>query len=104
MGGRNVFHGALLGIILGTCIFSHTRKLESLFLLDIVACVSPIGIFFGRVANFINSELIGKVSSVPWTVIFPAFDMMPRHPSQLYEALLEGIVLFIILNIIFYKK
>ena len=102
--GGMSFHGALIGIILGTYIFSIRRKIETLFLLDIVACVSPIGIFFGRIANFINGELVGKVSSVPWSVIFPSIDLMPRHPSQLYEAALEGLLLFLVLNIIFFKK
>ncbi len=102
--GGMSFHGALVGIIIGTYLFSIRRKIEALFLLDVIACVSPIGIFFGRIANFINGELVGKVSLVPWSVIFPAIDLMPRHPSQLYEAVLEGLVLFIILNIIFLKK
>ncbi len=75
-----------------------------MFILDIIACVSPIGIFFGRLANFINSELIGKVTTVPWSVIFPNIDMLSRHPSQLYEALLEGVVLFFILNTYMFKK
>ena len=102
--GGMSFHGALIGIILGTYIFSIRRKIETLFLLDIIACVSPIGIFFGRIANFINGELVGKVSSVPWSVIFPSIDLTPRHPSQLYEAALEGMLLFLVLNIIFFKK
>ncbi len=102
--GGMSFHGALIGIIIGTYLFSIRRKIEALFLLDVIACVSPIGIFFGRIANFINGELVGKVSLVPWSVIFPTIDLMPRHPSQLYEAVLEGLVLFIILNIIFLKK
>ena len=102
--GGMSFHGALVGIILGTYIFSIRRKIETLFLLDIIACVSPIGIFFGRIANFINGELVGKVSSVPWSVVFPSIDLMPRHPSQLYEAALEGLLLFLVLNISFFKK
>ena len=102
--GGMSFHGALIGIILGTYIFSIRRKIETLFLLDVIACVSPIGIFFGRIANFINGELVGKVSSVPWSVVFPSLDLVPRHPSQLYEAILEGLILFVILNIIFLKK
>ncbi len=102
--GGMSFHGALIGIILGTSFFSVRRKIETLFLLDVIACVSPIGIFFGRIANFINGELVGKVSSVPWSVIFPNIDLMPRHPSQLYEAVLEGLILFCILIIIFLKK
>ena len=102
--GGMSFHGALIGIILGTYLFSVQKKIETLFLLDVIACVSPIGIFFGRIANFINGELVGKVSSVSWSVIFPNVDSMPRHPSQLYEAVLEGLILFLILNIIFLKK
>ncbi len=102
--GGMSFHGALIGIIIGTYLFSIKRKIETLFMLDIIACVSPIGIFFGRIANFINGELVGKVSSISWSVIFPNIDSMPRHPSQLYEAVLEGLILFLILNIIFLKK
>jgi len=102
--GGMSFHGALIGIIIGTYLFSAKRKISSLFFLDIIACVSPIGIFFGRIANFINGELVGKVTNVSWSVIFPAIDMLPRHPSQLYEAFLEGIVLFLILNNFILKK
>lgn len=102
--GGMSFHGALIGIIFGTYLFSIKRKIQPLFLLDIIACVSPIGIFFGRIANFINSELVGKVSNVSWSVIFPNIDLMPRHPSQLYEAFLEGIVLYLILRALIFKK
>ena len=101
--GGMSFHGALLGIIIGTYIFANQRGLKT-FLLDIIACVAPIGIFLGRIANFINSELVGKVTMVPWAVIFPSIDMMPRHPSQLYEAFLEGFIIFLILNILIFKK
>ena len=96
--GGMSFHGALLGIIIGTYLFSKKKGLPTYFLLDIIACVSPIGIFLGRLANFINGELVGKVTNVSWGVIFPATDSLPRHPSQLYEAMLEGVVLFLILN------
>ena len=102
--GGMSFHGALIGIIIGTYLFSAKNKISPLFLLDVIACVSPIGIFFGRIANFINGELIGKVTNVSWSVIFPSIDMLPRHPSQLYEAFLEGLVLFFILNIFIFKK
>ena len=98
------FHGALIGIIIGTYLFSTKRKIQTLFLLDIIACVAPIGIFLGRIANFINGELVGKISSIYWSVIFPKIDMMPRHPSQLYEAFLEGFLLFVILNKIIFKE
>ena len=102
--GGMSFHGALLGIIIGTYLFSKKKKVPTFFLLDIIACVSPIGIFLGRIANFINGELIGKVTEVSWSVIFPAIDSLPRHPSQLYEAVLEGIVLFLILNNLIFRQ
>ncbi len=102
--GGMSFHGALVGIILGTYFFSKSRRISTLFLLDIIACVSPIGIFLGRIANFINGELVGKVTNVSWSVIFPAIDMLPRHPSQLYEAVLEGVILFLILNTIVFRQ
>ena len=98
------FHGALIGIIVGTYLFSFKKKLSTLALLDVVACVAPIGIFFGRIANFINGELVGKTTNLSYGVIFPAIDMLPRHPSQLYEAFLEGIILFLILNTFISKK
>ena len=102
--GGMSFHGALIGIIFGTYIFSIKNNIPQLFLLDVIACVSPIGIFFGRIANFINGELVGKITEVPWSVIFPSVDMLSRHPSQIYEALLEGLALFIILNTIILKR
>ena len=102
--GGMSFHGALIGVILGTFLFAKKVKVNSFFFLDIIACVAPIGIFFGRVANFVNSELYGKPSSFFWSVIFPEVDKISRHPSQLYEAMLEGVVLFIILINVVYKK
>jgi len=102
--GGMSFHGALIGIIFGTYMFSLKKKISLFFLLDIIACVSPIGIFFGRIANFINGELIGKTTNVFWGVIFPKVDNIARHPSQLYEAFLEGLILFIIMNFILFKK
>ena len=102
--GGMSFHGALIGIILGTYWFSMKKNMPTFFLLDIIALVAPIGIFFGRVANFINGELVGKTTDVFWGVIFPKIDNNIRHPSQLYEAFLEGIVLFIIMNLILFKK
>ena len=102
--GGMSFHGALIGIIIGTYLYSRKKNVPIFFLLDTIACVSPIGIFFGRIANFINGELIGKVTTASWGIIFPAVDMLPRHPSQLYEALLEGLVLFLILNYLVLSK
>ena len=102
--GGMSFHGALIGIIIGTYLFSIKRKLPYLILLDVIACVAPIGMFFGRIANFVNGELVGKATNVSWSVIFPTIDTLPRHPSQLYEAFLEGIILFIILNMCIMRK
>ena len=101
--GGMSFHGALIGIIIGTHLFSTRKNIPTFFFLDVIACVSPIGILFGRIANFINGELVGRVTDVSWGIIFPAIDMMPRHPSQLYEALLEGLILFILINTITLK-
>ena len=98
------FHGALIGIVIGTYLFSKKKEIKVFFLLDIIACVSPIGIFLGRIANFINSELVGKATNLFWGVVFPNIDNTPRHPSQLYEAFLEGLVLFLILNYVFFKN
>ena len=102
--GGMSFHGALIGIVIGTYIFSIKRNVSTFFLLDVIACVAPIGIFFGRIANFINGELVGKVSNFSWSVIFPNIDLLPRHPSQLYEAFLEGIILFVIMNILIFRN
>jgi phosphatidylglycerol:prolipoprotein diacylglycerol transferase len=102
--GGMSFHGGLIGIMLGTYLFSKKLRVNSIFFLDIISCVAPIGIFFGRIANFINSELYGKPTSLFWSVIFPEVDNIPRHPSQLYEATLEGILLFVILISLIYKK
>ena len=98
------FHGGLLGVIISTLIFSKIKKINFFTISDIIACVAPIGIFLGRVANFINGELYGKISTVPWAIIFPKIDNITRHPSQIYEAVLEGMVLFIIINYLALKK
>jgi len=95
--GGMSFHGGVIGIIIASMIFSKKNNHNAFEYLDIVALLSPIGIFFGRVANFINSELYGIETSVPWAVKFIQVDNLYRHPSQIYEAILEGIVLFLIL-------
>ena len=95
--GGMSFHGGLIGIIFVSIIFGKKNKQNPFLYMDIVALVAPIGIFFGRIANFINSELYGTVTNVSWAVTFTQVDNIPRHPSQLYEALLEGIFLFLIL-------
>ncbi len=96
MGGMS-FHGGLLGVTLTIIWFAKRRHLELLRLSDLVSCAVPLGLFFGRIANFINGELFGRVTDVPWAMTFPRGGPLPRHPSQLYEAALEGIVLFALL-------
>lgn len=98
--GGMAFHGGILGVIVASFIFTRVRKIPLLKLADMLACATPIGLFFGRIANFINGELFGRVSNVPWAVNFPRGGGLDRHPSQLYEAALEGLVLFIILFIL----
>ena len=95
--GGMSFHGGLLGVIVSSYVFAKRNNQNPFFYLDQVSLVAPVGIFFGRLANFINSELYGTVSDVPWSVIFIKVDNLSRHPSQLYEAILEGLILFIIL-------
>ncbi len=96
--GGMSFHGGLLGVIIAAIIFGKKNSQNPLKFLDLISIAAPIGIFFGRIANFINSELYGRVSDVPWSVIFIKVDELSRHPSQLYEAFFEGILLFLILN------
>ena len=101
--GGMSFHGGLIGIIIVSILFAKKNNQNPFSYLDVISLVAPIGIFFGRIANFINSELYGVETSLPWGVEFIQIDNLHRHPSQLYEAFFEGIVLFIIL-IIFRNK
>lgn len=94
--GGMSFHGGLIGALISMYLMCRIYKLRFLPVLDIVACMAPIGLFLGRIANFINAELYGRITDAPWGIIFPG-DPYARHPSQLYEAFLEGIVLFILL-------
>ncbi|OHC80876.1 MAG: prolipoprotein diacylglyceryl transferase, partial [Rhodospirillales bacterium RIFCSPLOWO2_01_FULL_65_14] len=87
--GGMSFHGGFLGVIVATVIFCRKRGVDLLMFSDRMACVAPIGLFFGRIANFINGELYGRAADVPWAVVFPRGGPEPRHPSQLYEALGE---------------
>jgi len=96
--GGMSFHGGLIGVIVASLIFSTKHKINLFIFLDLVALSAPIGIFFGRVANFINSELIGRATDLPWSVQFILIDNIRRHPSQLYEAFFEGVVLFLLLG------
>lgn len=98
--GGMSFHGGCLGVIIAAWIFARRRHQPPLALLDLLACAAPIGLFLGRIANFINGELFGRVTTVSWGMIFPNGGLFPRHPSQIYEACLEGIVLFVILAIL----
>jgi phosphatidylglycerol:prolipoprotein diacylglycerol transferase len=100
--GGMSFHGGLIGVIIASVIFAKKNNQNSFLYMDIVSLVAPIGIFFGRIANFINSELYGTITNVPWAVTFIRVDNLPRHPSQLYEALLEGLLLFLLL--IYFRK
>jgi len=102
--GGMSFHGGLLGVVVAILIFSRKTNINFLKYGDIISCVAPIGIFFGRISNFINGELYGKVSNLPWAIIFPSADNLSRHPSQIYEAILEGVVLFLIINYFAFKK
>ncbi|MDB2500071.1 prolipoprotein diacylglyceryl transferase [Candidatus Pelagibacter sp.] len=102
--GGMSFHGGLIGVIIASNLFSKLNKVNTFIFLDLVSLSAPIGIFFGRIANFINSELYGTPTEVPWSVKFIAVDDINRHPSQLYEAFLEGIVLFFMLQFILKKN
>ena len=95
--GGMSFHGGFLGTILALLLFARSRGIPMLSMLDVAAIVTPIGLFLGRIANFINSELWGRVTDVPWAFVFPNGGPLPRHASQLYEGALEGLVLFTIL-------
>ena len=97
--GGMSFHGGFLGCVIAVIAFARYRGIPTLSLGDIVCAVAPIGLFLGRLANFINAELWGRTTDVPWSFVFPGAGPLPRHPSQLYEATLEGIVLFAVLAV-----
>lgn len=98
--GGMSFHGGAIGVMVAVAIFCRKRGISFQSLADMVACAAPIGIFFGRIANFINGELFGRTSDVSWAMVFPRGGPLPRHPSQIYEAILEGLVLFVILAVL----
>ncbi|AFL53209.1 phosphatidylglycerol:prolipoprotein diacylglycerol transferase [Sinorhizobium fredii] len=102
--GGMSFHGGLLGTTLAIVLFARRNAIPIWSMLDVVAAVVPIGLFFGRIANFINGELWGRLSSMPWAVVFPTGGPFPRHPSQLYEAFLEGVLLLIVLAYLVYRR
>ncbi len=96
--GGMAFHGGLLGTVLAMWLFARRYQVTALSVMDLVAAAVPFGIFFGRLANFINAEVVGNVTNVPWAMVFPNYGPAARHPSQLYEAALEGLALFFILR------
>lgn len=95
--GGMSFHGALLGVVISLWLFARKNERQFLSVADFLVPFIPLGLFLGRLGNFINGELWGRVTSVPWAMIFPQVDLLPRHPSQLYEAFFEGLVLFVFL-------
>ncbi|HTJ62346.1 MAG TPA: prolipoprotein diacylglyceryl transferase [Alphaproteobacteria bacterium] len=102
--GGMSFHGGMLGVLAAMVLFARRRRIPLLQLSDLISCAAPIGLFFGRLANFVNGELWGRVvnppDSVPWAMVFPTGGPDPRHPSQLYEAATEGLILFVLLAIL----
>ena len=97
--GGMSFHGGLIGLILIIYFFSKLKSVDFFKISDLVTIVAPVGIFFGRIANFINTELNGRITDFPLAIIYPNIDNLPRHPSQIYEAIFEGLILFLILYI-----
>lgn len=101
--GGMSFHGGALGLTIALSIFCKKYNISTISTLDIASCFAPIGICLGRIANFINGELWGRITDVPWAIIFPLADSYPRHPSQLYEAIFEGLMLFAIMMFTLFK-
>ena len=102
--GGMSFHGGLMGVLFATIIFSNKHDVNKYIFLDLIAVSAPIGIFLGRISNFINSELYGRETDVFWSVVFTKVDNLGRHPSQIYEAFFEGIILFFIMLFFIRKK
>ena len=102
--GGMSFHGGLAGVTIAMVLFARSRGIGVWRLADIISACAPIGLFFGRIANFINGELWGRETDVPWAMIFPGAGPLPRHPSQIYEAGLEGLVLFAVLRLLTYHS
>ncbi|MBL8658961.1 MAG: prolipoprotein diacylglyceryl transferase [Rhodospirillales bacterium] len=98
--GGMSFHGGLLGVVVAGVLYCRLRRLPILSFADLIFCAAPIGLGLGRIANFINGELVGRPSNVPWAMVFPGFGPEPRHPSQLYQAALEGLVLFVLMHLL----
>lgn len=101
--GGMSFHGGFAGTVIAIFLFAWRRGLSVWTLFDLAGCAAPIGLFFGRIANFINAELWGRATDVPWAVVFPGAGPEPRHPSQIYEAALEGVILFLVLRLLSHR-
>ncbi|WP_417686466.1 prolipoprotein diacylglyceryl transferase [Roseibium sp.] len=101
--GGMSFHGGFIGTVLAMILFALKRGVSIWRMFDLAGTAAPIGLFFGRLANFINSELWGRVTDVPWAFVFPTGGPEPRHPSQLYEAALEGVVLFLVMRLLSHR-
>lgn len=101
--GGMSFHGGFAGTVVAMLLFAWRRGLSIWTLFDLAGCAAPIGIFFGRIANFVNQELWGRPTDVPWAFVFPDVGPEPRHPSQLYEAALEGVLLFFVLRLLSHR-
>lgn len=101
--GGMSFHGGFAGTVIAIFLFAWRRGLSVWTLFDLAGCAAPIGLFFGRIANFINAELWGRTTDIPWAVVFPGAGPEPRHPSQIYEAALEGVVLFLVLRLLSHR-
>ncbi len=102
--GGMAFHGGMLGTIVAMWLFARHRGVTPLSVFDLVAASVPFGLFLGRIANFINAEVVGAVSNVPWAMVFPGYGPEPRHPSQIYEAVLEGLAVLLILRWLTHSK
>ncbi len=102
--GGMAFHGGITGVIVAIFLYTRKKQLSFLSFCDVMAATAPFGLFFGRIANFINAELWGRVSDVPWAMVFPGAGAFPRHPSQLYEAALEGIILWLVIRFLTHHK
>jgi phosphatidylglycerol---prolipoprotein diacylglyceryl transferase len=98
--GGMAFHGGLIGVLAAILLFARRKGLSAYTVLDLFAVVAPIGLFFGRLANFINQELWGRPTDVPWAFVFPRADDLPRHPSQIYEAGTEGLLLLVVVLLV----
>ena len=101
--GGMSFHGAIIGVLIASLLYSRKHKIKLSTITDIIVTIAPFGIMLGRMANFINGELYGRATNVPWGIVFPDNPEFPRHPSQIYEAFSEGLLLFLIMNFMVFK-